>query len=306
MGLSILLDAAAADFLQVLDVGQVDAVGVVNIAVGVGHGDDLGAQLGSLLTGVDSDIAGAGDDHGLALEAVVAHALQSLSGEVAQAVAGSLGTGQRTAEGQALAGEHTALEAVGQTLVLAEHIADLAAADANITGGAVHELADVTVQLGHEALAEAHDFHVALAVGVEVRAALAAAHGQGGQAVLEGLLEAEELQDALVDRRMEAQTALVGADGAVELDAVAAVHLDLALVIDPGYTEGDDALRLDQTLDEAGLLVLGMLLHDGLDALQDLADSLQEFGLVSIALFQALVDTLQIFIRQHNDILLFP
>jgi len=143
-------------------------------------------------------------------------------------------------------------------------------------------------------------------VGVEVRAALAAAHGQGGQAVLEDLLKAEELQDALIDRRMEAQATLVGADGAVELDAVAAVHLDLALVIDPGYTEGNDALRLDQTLDEAGLLVLGMLLHDGLDALQDLADSLQEFGLVGIALFQALVDTLQIFIRQHNDILLFP
>ena len=124
----------------------------------------------------------------------------------------------------------------------------------------------MAVQLGHEALAEAHDFHVALAVGVEVRAALAAAHGQGGQAVLEGLLEAEELQDALVDRRMEAQTALVGADGAVELDAVAAVHLDLALIIDPGHTEGDDALGLDQTLDQAGLLVLGMLLHHGLDA----------------------------------------
>ena len=105
---------------------------------------------------------------------------------------------------------------------------------------------------------------------------------------------------------MEAQAALVGADGAVELDAVAAVHLDLALVIDPRHTEGDDALRLDQTLDEGGLLVLGMLLHDGLDALQNLADSLQEFGLVGIALFQALVDTLQIFIRQHNDILLFP
>ena len=62
VGLGIFLDAATADFLQVLDVSQVDAVGVVDIAVGVGHGDDLGTQLGGLLTGVDSDIAGAGDD----------------------------------------------------------------------------------------------------------------------------------------------------------------------------------------------------------------------------------------------------
>ena len=306
VGLGVLLDAAAAHFLQVLDVGQVDAVGVVDVAVGVGHGHDLGTQLGCLLAGVDGHVAGTGDHHGLALEAVVAHALQGLSGEVAQAVAGSLGTSQRAAEGQALAGEHTALEAVGQTLVLAEHIADLAAADTDITGGAVHELADVAVQLGHEALAEAHDFHVALAVGVEVRAALAAAHGQGGQAVLEGLLKAQELQDALVDRGMEAQAALVGADGAVELHTVATVHLDLALIIDPGHTEGDDALGLDQTLDQASLLVLGMLLHHGLDALQHLADSLQELRLIGIALCKAIVNALQVFIRQHNRILLFP
>ena len=306
VGLGILLDAAAADFLQLLDVSQINAVGVVDVAVGIGHGNDLCAQRLSLLAGIDSNIAGAGDDHGLALKAVVAHTLQSLGGEVAQAVAGGLGTGQRAAEGQALAGEHTALEAVGQALVLAEHVANLAAADTDITGGAVHELADVAVQLGHKALTETHDFHVALAMGVKVRAAFAAAHGQGGQAVLEGLLKAQELQDALVDRGMEAQAALVGADGAVELDAVAAVHLDLALIIDPGHTEGDDALGLDQTLDQASLLVLGMLLHHGLDALQHLADSLQELRLIGIALCKAIVNALQVFIRQHNRILLFP
>ena len=306
MGLGVLLDAAAADFLQILDVSQVDAVGVVDVAVGVGHGDDLAAQLGGLLAGIDGDIAGTRDDHGLTGKAVVAHALQSLGGEVAQAVAGRLSAGQRTAEGQALAGDHAALEAVGQALVLAEQVADLAAADADVTGGAVHELADVAVQLGHEALAEAHDFHVALAVGVEVRAALAAAHGQGGQAVLEDLLKAQELQDALVDRGMEAQTALVGADGAVELHTVAAIDLDLAFVIDPGHTEADDAFRLDQTLDQTGLLIFGVLLHDGLDALQYLADSLQKFGLIGIALSQTIVNTLQVFIRQHNRILLFP
>ena len=105
---------------------------------------------------------------------------------------------------------------------------------------------------------------------------------------------------------MEAQAALVGADGAVELHAVAAVHLDLALIIDPGHTEADDALRLHQTLDQAGLLVLGVLFHHGLDALQHLTHSLQEFRLVGIALCQAFVHALQVFIRQHSRILLFP
>ena len=59
--------------------------------------------------------------------------------------------------------------------------------------------ADVTVQLGHEALAEGHDLPVALALGVEVAAALAAADGQAGQAVLEHLLKAQELEDGQVD-----------------------------------------------------------------------------------------------------------
>jgi hypothetical protein len=94
--------------------------------------------------------------------------------------------------------------------------------------------ADVAEQLGHEALAEAHDFVVALALGIEVGAALAAAHGERGEAVLEDLLEGQELEDAEVDGRMEAQAALVRADGAVHLDAEAAVDLDGALSSNQG------------------------------------------------------------------------
>ena len=247
-----------------------------------------------------------GDDHRLAGKAVIAHALESLGGEVAQAVAGGLGAHQAAAEGQALAGDHAALEAVGQALVLAEHIADLAAAYADVAGGAVGELADVAVQLGHEALAEPHDLHIALALGVKVGTALAAAHGQGGQAVLEDLLKAQEFQDALVDRGMEPQAALVGADGAVELHAVAAVDLHLALVVHPGHTEGDDPLGLHQPLDQAGFLVFGVLFHQGLDALQHLDDRLQKLRLVGVALCQALIDPLQVFIRQHCICSPFP
>ena len=293
MGVGILLDAAAADLLQVLHIGQVDAVGVVDIAVGVAHGHDLAAQLGSFLAGIDRHVAGAGDHHGLASKAVAAHTFQRLSGKVAQTVAGSLLAGQRAAKGQALAGEHAALEAVGQPLVLAEHIAHLAGAYADIAGRAVHKLADVAVQLGHKALAEAHHFHIALALGVKVRAAFAAAHGQGGQAVFEDLLKAQKLQDALVDRGVEPQAALVGADGTVELYPVAPVHLYLALIIHPGHTEADDALRLHQTLDQAVGFVLGVLVHQGLDALQDLPDSLQKLRLAGIAHSQPLIHPLQ-------------
>ena len=65
----------------------------------------------------------------------------------------------------------------------------------------------MAVELVHEALAEAHDLAVGLALRVEVGAALAAAHGQGRQAVLQGLLKAEEFYNRGSDGGVEAQAA---------------------------------------------------------------------------------------------------
>ncbi len=53
-------------------------------------------------------------------------------------------------------------------------------------------------KLGHEGLAETHDFIITLALRVKVGTALAAAHRQAGQAVLENLLKSEEFNDGLV------------------------------------------------------------------------------------------------------------
>ena len=100
--------------------------------------------------------------------------------KVAQAVAGGLRARQGTAVGQALAGQH-ARKLIGQTLILAEHIADLTRADADVARGHVGIRADMLGQLGHKGLAETHNFHIALALGVEVRAAFAAAHRQAGE-----------------------------------------------------------------------------------------------------------------------------
>ncbi len=73
---------------------------------------------------------------------------------------------------------------------------------------------------------------VALALGVEVGAAFAAAHGQGGQGVFEGLFKGQEFQHRRGHRGVEAQAALVRANGHAVLDAVAAVDAHLALVVD--------------------------------------------------------------------------
>ena len=296
--LGVFLDAAAVAELDVLDDVELDAVRIIDVAVGIGGGDDLRAEGLGLLGGEDGHVAGAGDDHGLAFEGIVLQDAQGFLGVVAQAVAGSLGASQGAAEFEALAGEHAGVF-VADTLVLAEQVADLTGADVDVAGRNVGELADVTAQLGHERLAETHDFGIGLALRVEVGAALAAAHRQAGQGILENLLEAKELDDALVHARVETQTALVRADRGVELDAVTAVDLHLALIVRPGDAELHHALRLDEALEHARLLIFRVLLNNRLEAFEDLANGLQELRLVAIALLDLRVHALDVLISEH-------
>ena len=157
----------------------------------------------------------------------------------------------------------------------------------------------MAVELVHEALAEAHDLAVGLALRVEVGAALAAAHGQGRQAVLQGLLKAEEFYNRGSDGGVEAQAALVGADGAIELDAEAAVHADLTAVVHPGDGELDEPLRLHKALDYAILFILRMLLHNALEAFEDLEDGLVELGLARVAGQHRVINSFQVLVCQH-------
>ena len=82
---------------------------------------------------------------------------------------------------------------------------------------------------------------------------------------------------------MQAQAALVGADGGVELHAEAAVDLDLALVVHPGHAEHHHALRLDEALEQAVLLVSGVGVHRKAQGVQHLAHRLMEYGLARVA-----------------------
>ena len=137
-------------------------------------------------------------------------------------------------------------------------------------------------QFRHEALAKAHDLAIGFALGVEIGSALSAAHGKGGQAVLEDLLEAEKLQDAQIDARVETQATLVGSDGGVELHPVAPVDLDVPVVIGPRHAELDDALRLNHSLEQRMALISGIGFNKGNDGLGDLFNRLDELGLVGI------------------------
>ena len=274
-------DASTTHLLDVLEQRDVDAGLVHDVAGGVGDGHDGRAQLLSLLGRVDRDITGAGNHDALAVEAGALRG-EHLGSEVDEAVTGGLSTRERTAPRQTLAGQDARVEAVLEALVLAEHVADLAATHADVAGGHVGVGADVAGELSHEGLAKTHDLSVGLALGVEVRATLAATHGQAGQGVLEDLLEAEELDDRQVHGGVEAQATLVGAESGVELDAEAAVHVDVAFVIGPRDAELELALGFDDAVDDSQVGVLGVTLREGRDGQEDLVDGLVKLGLGGI------------------------
>ena len=167
--------ARSAKLQHVFYLLVVQSCGVVDVTVRTADGDDLGTQLGGLLRCTPCHIAEAGDGDGLALD-VVTVGLQHLVDEVQCAVARSLRTYLGTAPFDALARQH-ALELVGQFLVLSVEIAYFAGSHADVSCRNILVGTNMSIQLCHECLAEAHHLVVASAADAEVCTALAAAHG---------------------------------------------------------------------------------------------------------------------------------
>ena len=102
---------------------------------------------------------------------------------------------------------------------------------------------------------------------------------------------------------MEAKTALVGADGGIVLDTVAAVDLNIAVVVHPGNTELNHTLRLYKALKKRSLFPFRMLVDDQFERLKDFSDGLKKFRFVSIALLNVGINFLQIFVCNHKCLL---
>ena len=199
-----------------------------------------------LLGSVGSNVSGAGDADCFARERIVLLG-KHVGEEVNRAVAGCLGASEGAAKGEAFAGQDAG-PLVAKALVLAKHVADLSCAGANVTSWDVGVWTNVTSKLSHKGLAKRHNLAVRLALWIKVGAALAAAHWKRGQGVLEDLLEAKELQDRQVNCWMETKAALVRSNCGVKLDAVSAINLNVASVVNPGDAEHNNALWLNKTL----------------------------------------------------------
>ena len=146
----------------------------------------------------------------------------------------------------------------------------------------------MAVKLAHKGLAETHYFGVGFAFGVEVRAAFAAAHRQGGERVFEHLLEGEEFEHAQIDGGMEAQAAFVGADGGIHLHAVAPVYLNPPLVVHPRHAEHNRALGFDDAFQQAVAGVARVFVQKGFQAAEYFFHRLMEDGLARVALLNGL------------------
>src|SRR5690606_811765 len=182
---------------------------------------------------------------------------------------------------------------VGDALVLAEHVADLAFADPDVAGRNVGVLTEVPVQLCHEALTETHDLVLAATLRVEIAPALPRSDGHAGKCVLEHLLERHALDCVERDASVEPQPALVRPQRAVELDAEAAVHLHHTLVVDPRHTEDDLPLGFTDAVDELVLEVLRVLRDQRPEGGEDLVDGLQEVAFSLVAVLDPGLDVAQ-------------
>ena len=180
-----------------------------------------------------------------------------------------------------LSGENPG-ELVRQFLVHAKEVPDLAETHANVPGRNIGKLPDMAEQLAHKGLAEAHDLGVGFTFGIEVRASLATTHGQGGQGVFEDLLKSQEFQNAEVDGRVEAQTALVGTDGAVHLYPEAPVYKDFAGVVLPRNPEHDHPVRFHQSFQYLGATIFRMKVQKRFDGPKYFSCGLMKLPLVRV------------------------
>jgi hypothetical protein len=113
------------------------------------------------------------------------------------------------------------------------------------------------------------------------------------------LFEGQEFEDAGVDGGVESKAALVGAESAAELEPEATVDLNLAAVVEPGNAEHNLAFWLDEAFEDFSLDVFRMAVKNRAEAIEDLLDGLEKFGLVGVTLGNLFIYALDMPILGH-------
>lgn len=283
-GQLLVLQLDVGDLLNLSGGETLSEVGDKNKStLGVRHGDNVSTELNNLESGVLGNVSGTRDGNSLALEGLLARGgvLNHLLDVVDKTETSGLGSDQGSTPGETLTGQDT-LPSVLVLLVGTEEETNLSATNTDITSGDISISTNVSVELAHEGVAESSDLGVRLALGVKVGTTLTTTDVETSEGVLEDLLVSEELENGEVHGRVESETTLVRAQSRVELDSVATVDLQLALIILPDNSELDDSLRDGDDRDD--LLVLGVLLKQSgvVDRVVKLVVGLLEFGFLGV------------------------
>ena len=93
---------------------------------------------------------------------------------------------------------------------------------------------------------------------------------------------------------MKTQASLIRTDRAVKLDAVALVHVHVALIVHPGHAEKNGAFGLDKAFQKPRFFIGGIGVDGALQTVQHLGRRLVELRLVGILLFQTRQNALYI------------
>ena len=239
--------------------GDVDAVGVVDGALDVAGGHDLGALLGHQARAPRAHVAVALDGHAHVRE-LLSVVLEDLA-QREHAPAPSRGvTPERAVQPDGLAGDDAGAEPVVARVVVEDPRHDLGVG-VHVRGGDVgrrpDEVADGVDELAREAL----ELAVRELARVDLDAALAAAERDADQRGLPGHEAGERADVVDVDVGVVAQAALVGAKRVVVLDAVADVVAQRPVVLGDEQLDAQlarrrhqrDARRLSQLEDVEGL-----------------------------------------------------
>ena len=133
-----------------------------------------------------------------------------------------------------------------------------------------------------------------LPLGLKLAPPLPPPIGRPVSAFLKVCSKARNLRIALVDRGVEADAALVGADRIVVLDAIAALDADIVVVVLPADAEGDDPVGLGDAAQDLPAVIFLLVLDELEDVLGDFLDRLDELGLARIAPLHALHEACQI------------
>ena len=212
------------------------------IARRVGQGDNLATQLIDFFDRIGCYVPRSGHCAILTFEPVLFHR-QHVFHHIDRAITGGFCSDKTAAEFQPFARQYTD-ELIGQPLVLPEHVADFPGANTDVPGRHIHIWSDMVEKGSHERLTETVDFGIRFSLGIKIRTAFAAAHGQPGQGILECLLEGKKLKNTLRNAGVKTYSAFIWSDGIIILYPVSAVDANITVVIFPANPKRHNPIRL--------------------------------------------------------------